>query len=66
MSSRVGASVRSSVADHGIHLTALGLRGEPGHHARSSRCRIRMRQIDTNPDLRPLVETRMAVTIRAA
>jgi hypothetical protein len=27
--------VRSSVADHRIHLTALGLRDERGHHARS-------------------------------
>jgi hypothetical protein len=58
--------VRSSVADHRIHLTAPGLRDERGHHARSSRCRIRMRQIDTDPDLSPLVETQMAVTIRAA
>ena len=58
--------VRSSVADHRIHLPALGLRDERGHHARSSRCRIRMRQIDTDPDLSPLGETHMAVTIRAA
>jgi hypothetical protein len=40
--------VRSSVAGHRIHLTALGLRDERGYHARSSPLQNHMRQIDTD------------------